>query len=199
MPLDHTDDKSTLVQVMAWCRQATSHYLSQCWPRSMPPNGVTRPQWVNWHVFPTWWHGNAFLWGGSTGDQWSLVDSPLHRASNTDIEYFLCCSTEQTFEQRVELSVIWEAMMLMRHHCHAMLQDIARSHWSFSVTSSTLHCLGQWAMSIPAGYTIITGVLRLHNQYLVCAIFIVPIIITCYGCDDISLQRNKNSLDFRIP
>ena len=32
---------------MAWCGQATSHYLSQCWPRSMSPNGVTRPQWVN--------------------------------------------------------------------------------------------------------------------------------------------------------
>ena len=46
MPLDLTD-KSTLVQVMAWCRQETSHYLSQCWPRSMLPNGVTRPQWVN--------------------------------------------------------------------------------------------------------------------------------------------------------
>ena len=46
MPLDLTDDKSTLVQVMAWCRQATSHYLSQCWPRSMSPNGVTRLQWV---------------------------------------------------------------------------------------------------------------------------------------------------------
>ena len=46
MPLDLTDDKSTLVQVMAWCRQATSHYLGQCWPRSMSPNGVTRPQWV---------------------------------------------------------------------------------------------------------------------------------------------------------
>ena len=29
--------KLTLVQVMAWCRQATSHYLSQCWPRSMSP------------------------------------------------------------------------------------------------------------------------------------------------------------------
>ena len=40
-------DKSTLVQVMAWCRQATSHYLSQCCPRSMSPYGVTRPQWVN--------------------------------------------------------------------------------------------------------------------------------------------------------
>ena len=46
MPLDLTDDKSTLVQVMAWCRQATSHYLSQCWPTSMSPNGVTRSQWV---------------------------------------------------------------------------------------------------------------------------------------------------------
>ena len=46
MALDLTDDQSTLVQVMAWCRQATSHYLSQCWPRSMSPNGVTRPQWV---------------------------------------------------------------------------------------------------------------------------------------------------------
>ena len=37
----------TLVQVMAWCHQATSHYLNQCWPRSMSPYGVTRPQWVN--------------------------------------------------------------------------------------------------------------------------------------------------------
>ena len=41
-----SDDQSTLVQVKAWCRQA-SHYLSQCWPRFMSPYGVTRPQWVN--------------------------------------------------------------------------------------------------------------------------------------------------------
>ena len=32
MPLDLTDDKPTLVQVMAWCRQATRHYLRQCYP-----------------------------------------------------------------------------------------------------------------------------------------------------------------------
>ena len=44
--LDHTYEKSTLVQVMAWCRQATSQYLSQCWPRFLSPYGVTRPQWV---------------------------------------------------------------------------------------------------------------------------------------------------------
>ena len=47
MPQGLTDDKSTLVQVMAWCRQATSHYLNQCWPRSPTPYGITRPQWIN--------------------------------------------------------------------------------------------------------------------------------------------------------
>ena len=60
MSLDFTDDQSTLVQVMAWCRQATSHYLSQCWPRSLSPYGVTRPQWVKhiarlyhiYHIIP---------------------------------------------------------------------------------------------------------------------------------------------------
>ena len=46
MPMDLTDGKSTLVKVMAWCCQARGHYLSQCWPRSMSPNGVTRPQCV---------------------------------------------------------------------------------------------------------------------------------------------------------
>ena len=31
---------------MVWCRQATSHNRSQCWPRSLWPYGVTRPQLV---------------------------------------------------------------------------------------------------------------------------------------------------------
>ena len=46
MPHDLTDDKSTWVQVMAWCCQATSHYLSQCWLSLLSPYGVARPQWV---------------------------------------------------------------------------------------------------------------------------------------------------------
>ena len=56
MSLDLTDDKSTLVQVMAWCHQAPSHCLSQCWPRSLLPYGVTRSQWVKnpyQHFFTT--------------------------------------------------------------------------------------------------------------------------------------------------
>ena len=63
MLLDLTDDKSTLVQVMTWCRQAKSHYLSQCWLRSMSPNGVTRPQRVKWssEVSVVKWHGWRYV------------------------------------------------------------------------------------------------------------------------------------------
>ena len=39
-----TNETSTLFQVMTWCHQAPSHYLSQCWPRSMSLIGLTRPQ-----------------------------------------------------------------------------------------------------------------------------------------------------------
>ena len=39
MSMNLTDDRSTLVQVMACYRQA-------CWPISMSPYGVARPQWV---------------------------------------------------------------------------------------------------------------------------------------------------------
>ena len=41
------NDKSTLVEVMVWCYQATSHYLSPCWTGSMLPYGFTKPQWFN--------------------------------------------------------------------------------------------------------------------------------------------------------
>ena len=47
MSMDFTDDQSTLVEVIAWCYEAISHSLNQCWSRSLSPYGVTRPQWVN--------------------------------------------------------------------------------------------------------------------------------------------------------
>ena len=39
MPQDLTDDQSTLVQAMAWCHQAPSHYLGLCSPIPMLPYG----------------------------------------------------------------------------------------------------------------------------------------------------------------
>ena len=35
MPQKFTIEKPALVQVMAWCHRATSHYLSQCSPKAM--------------------------------------------------------------------------------------------------------------------------------------------------------------------
>ena len=53
MSPDFTDDQSTLVLVMACCLTAPSHYVSQCWPSSLAPYGVTRPQWVDLHKIPS--------------------------------------------------------------------------------------------------------------------------------------------------
>ena len=44
---DLIDDKSALVQVMAWCHQATSHCLNHCRPRFVLPYGISGPQWVD--------------------------------------------------------------------------------------------------------------------------------------------------------
>ena len=52
---------------MAWCRQAASHYLSQCWHGSLSPYDVTRPQYFRDYDRLTylsqhhtqWWPGYA--------------------------------------------------------------------------------------------------------------------------------------------
>ena len=48
MDVTRYDDKATMVQVIAWCRQATIHFLRQCCPRYMLPNGVTRSQCISY-------------------------------------------------------------------------------------------------------------------------------------------------------
>ena len=46
---------------MTWCRQATSHCLKQCWPRSLPPYNATRPQWVNLEKYPFYFDQRIIL------------------------------------------------------------------------------------------------------------------------------------------
>ena len=73
MPQNLTDDKSTLVQVMAWCRQAPSHYLSQCWPRSLRHLASLGPNELNLHFSTNYtsfnvcvkyfvWNLKGYLW-----------------------------------------------------------------------------------------------------------------------------------------
>ena len=69
IPWYFTDDTSTLVQVMAWCCQAPSHYLNQCWARSMvslghnelksPRRGHINSSW-HWQIPPA--TGLPYCW-----------------------------------------------------------------------------------------------------------------------------------------
>ena len=80
MPHNPTNEKSTLVQATAWCRQATRPYLGQCWSRSMLLYRGTRCHCVLiWDVIcmftMTSSNGNIFrftdhLCGEFTGHRW---------------------------------------------------------------------------------------------------------------------------------
>ena len=61
MSLDLTMGKPSVVQVMAWCRQATSHFLSQRWPRFCGHIAVNRPQCARESNLGDW----KVLWGVS--------------------------------------------------------------------------------------------------------------------------------------
>ena len=61
MSLDLNGDiKSTLVQVMDWCHQATSHYLGQGWPRSLSPYAVFTK--IIRHIGHFRWLGPSVWW-----------------------------------------------------------------------------------------------------------------------------------------
>ena len=69
------------VKAMVWCHQATSHYLSQCWPKcvspSLCPNGLTVPlQGWNDVVGPVWARQDqmALPWTWTTSQR-----PPTHR------------------------------------------------------------------------------------------------------------------------
>ena len=58
-----------LVQTMCGAKQVTSHYPNQCWPSSVMPYDVTRPQWVNHYSYDYWCPGDTW----SRGIVWHQV------------------------------------------------------------------------------------------------------------------------------
>ena len=63
MALNLTEDKSTLVQLVAQCRQAVSQYLSQYWPRAIlcfGTNVLSEP--ILAYCIVKWTHRNKFQW-----------------------------------------------------------------------------------------------------------------------------------------
>ena len=157
----HRWDSSTLVQVMAWCRQATSHCLSQCWPRSMSPYGVTWSQWVNglhctfsqlltrtcpcgrrWNVAPTtarrvlcgrWW-------------TWLLIMAVCETPPSIDASRSLMSvrdtsTSEWAKKQKIPHSHYGDKMMLVMSY--RADSRFAPSQWETSLQSNTVsHWLG---------------------------------------------------------
>ena len=99
MPQDLTDDKPTLVHVMAWCRQATSHYLSLCWLSSMSPYGVTRPQWLNAFWLCNRYNALAFC---PVNDFRSTQKTPLDSTIRASCGGVLC-----EFKCSISLTLSW--------------------------------------------------------------------------------------------
>ena len=48
MPKKLINEKSILLQLLAWCCRPSSHYLSQCWLRCTLPYGITIIQDLKW-------------------------------------------------------------------------------------------------------------------------------------------------------
>ena len=59
--LDHTGNGATLVQVLAWWRRATSHYLSQCLPTSISHMAsLCHNEWRSYFLWlPLQWRHNG--------------------------------------------------------------------------------------------------------------------------------------------
>ena len=115
-----TGDKSTLVQVMAWCCQATSHYLSLCWPGFMSPYGIAQPQWVK-HIQSNSIPCFNFVVSTAPADSLALlgVSYPVGQSAvtvmtkfgvvcdyrGTGVLYF--CMIVKTFHMTSELYILW--------------------------------------------------------------------------------------------
>ena len=89
---DITDEKSSSVQVMAWCHQAASHYSNQCWWRSMWPHGISRGQWVDEYV-------SGYINNGQGMIQWFVMCCMFYYVLLTAFVYWLIDIIQWKFPQ----------------------------------------------------------------------------------------------------
>ena len=87
-----------LVQAMtSWC-QATSHNLSQCWPSSMSPYGIDRPQWIKLYI-SNWVLLHSFVYTSGHCRRWrSRMEVKIMAGSlfvHCKIAYFYSVAAEK--------------------------------------------------------------------------------------------------------
>ena len=136
MPLNTIDNKSTSVQVMAWCRQATSHYLSQCWPWSMLPygkqaNSLIRISYVT-HIM---WFINT-LEGKKKGISWrkfNINKFTWHKSSQIGINSQSCCYTSQyqIWKKKINKTITWHNNYASQNN-NCLGQPLKHYNWKWS-------------------------------------------------------------------
>ena len=126
------NERSTLVQVMAWCRQATSHYLSQCWPSSMSPYGVTRPQWVNRVIYcykAIIWPKSSIIVNGIPGTNRREIDQNMNHASkkyfvkywSRKVWHYICYCWRQC-------RISWDTRPHWSHHAFIFMSTVRKTN-----------------------------------------------------------------------
>ena len=102
MPANLVDDKSTLVQVMAWCHQETSYYMNWCWPRFLISQSLTREHWVKRKMATEYMKCIALLW--------HIGDTANKEMQSGSFEVFVlitCLFTTGCFVNR-EWNYLWD-------------------------------------------------------------------------------------------
>ena len=116
--------ESTLVQVMAWCHQAASHYMKQCWPGSPMPYSVTRPECVERYIyFWNWYNINdisskilTYLIHGHKHEQFSDdLDSRLHIRFKSVVKLFQFYPS--TLFSQASDNTVWALCISLRNKC----------------------------------------------------------------------------------
>ena len=138
---------------MAWCRQATSHYLSQCWPRSIWVYGITRLQWVNATCVQS-----THYWVGVESRNIGPDDLPVgYWILGAFLSWPSCVEHEprciSCYKQYVTPDLSWDNLIFNRNwfvyapsQWETLLQCNIISHWLGACTKWSLLQLTVWSM-----------------------------------------------------
>ena len=163
MSLEVTDDKSTLVQVMAWCRQATRHYPSQyrCSSMASPGHSELIPSVCNsgrlHHVGR--WKRTIWLWchhycesGTHETRNWSY-DRKYTQVMSLDVNTYMSSCMQYLFTRNLHTEII-----VLIHIDTVGLQYCSFSHQNIS--GHQIAYVESKSPCLPCGSTCDISVLR---------------------------------------
>ena len=114
---------STLVQVMAWCHQAPSHYLNQCWLL------ISKILWsvqagILYNVYSVWWklyfQNYSCIFQGSMSQGMSVMTKP-------SLYHSVFTSGHSITASWIKCASLWRDFLLL--YCNSLLLRLASLCW----------------------------------------------------------------------